>query len=82
MTEPEDDPTAGFSITDPVVSTTSDDDSNGGDVVLATHEPHTLLLNSELAITSAGTSVPADKADEYIATGRENGVHVFKKEAK
>lgn len=84
MTEPDDNPTAGFSLTDPVVSAGEDrsvEKSNSDDVVLATREPHTLLLAPDLAITPDGTSVPANKADEYIETGHANGVHVFKKEA-
>jgi hypothetical protein len=53
---------------------------DSGEVVLVTHEPHTFQVTPELAITSTGTAVPADKAEEYLETGRKYGVPVFKKE--
>lgn len=93
MTEPEHDPT-GFDVTEPEdrgaptvtspgLAADEPDEApspDSGEVVLVTHEPHTFQVTPELAITSTGTSVPADKAEEYLETAREYGVPLFKKE--
>jgi hypothetical protein len=49
-----------------------------GETVLATYEPHTLVL-PEHTITSAGVVVPSDKVDEYIEIGRKHHVRVYRK---